>query len=131
MSDERGSGLLGSVLGVGILMALLGLAVNVSLGLWTRSTVDSVAYDAARDVATAPSGSDAAGVRAAATQRAKALLGPYGRRVDLTFEGPSTEPTVTLRVRAPGVSLLPRMLGSGPVVGALDRRIVVTREPTP
>ena len=131
MRDERGSGLLGSVLGVGILIALLGLASNVALGLWTRSTVDAVAYDAARDVATAPSGSDPAAVRSAAVHRAEALLGRYGRRVDLRFEGAWTAPSVTLRVRAPGISLLPRMLGDGPVVGALDRRIVVAREPAP
>ena len=29
------------------MIAMLGFASNVSLGLWTRSTVDSVAFDAA------------------------------------------------------------------------------------
>lgn len=129
--DERGSGLLSAVLGVGIVMVLVGLAVNVSLGLWIRSTVDSVAYDAARDVATAPAGLDGSVVRRAAIDRARAALGPYGDRARLDFEGPVDDDRVVLRVRAPGVSLLPRILGGGPIVGAIDRRIVITAERTP
>jgi hypothetical protein len=35
---------------------------------------------------------------------------------------------VALRVRAPGVGLLPAMVDTGPMVGALDRTIVVRRE---
>ena len=52
-------------------MAMLGLTVNVSLGLWERSTVDAVAYDAALRVATAPvpTFSDPAAVRAQALDR--------------------------------------------------------------
>ena len=50
--DDRGSGLLSTVIGVACVAALLGLAVNLTLGLWVRSTVDAVAYDAARDLAT-------------------------------------------------------------------------------
>jgi hypothetical protein len=125
--SERGSGLLGAVIGVGIIMTVIGLAVNVALGLWTRSTVDAVAYDAARRVASTPVGDDV-GIRVRqATLDARDLLGPYGSQVELTFEslGP---PTVVLHVRAPGVALLPRMLGGGPVVGSIDRRVVVRRE---
>lgn len=126
--DERGTGLLGSVIGVSVVMAILGLAVNVTLGLWTRATVDSVVYDAARRVATAPAGTDSAVVEHDALRRARDLLGRYGRDVELRFEHAPDDEVVVLRVRAPGVSLLPRMLGSAPVVGGVDRRIVVRRE---
>jgi hypothetical protein len=128
--SERGSGLLGAVIGVGVVMAVLGLAANVVLGLWTRTTVDGITYDAARRVASTPAGEDPAARARQATAEARRLLGPYGSRVDLSFEslGP---PTVVLHVRAPGVGLLPRMLGGGPVVGAIDRRVAVRREGTP
>lgn len=125
--SERGTGLLGSVFGVGIVLALVGLASNVLLGLWVRSTVDSVAYDAARRVATAPldAGPD---VGASALSDARRALGRYGERVSLRFEHPPGADLVVLHVRSPGVALLPRLLGGGPTVGDLDRRIVLLRE---
>ncbi len=125
--DEHGSGLLSSVIGVGIVMALISLSANVALGLWTRSTVDAVAYDAARDVATAPSGADVHVEADEALRRAAATLGPYGSRVALRFERLDEE-AVALRVTAPGVALLPRIVDGGPVVGGLDRRITMQRE---
>ena len=121
--------MLSSVLGVGIVLALVGLVANVALGLWTRTTVDSVAYDAARHVATAPAEVPEARARHQAVERATALLGRYGERVELRFEQAVGAEVVVLRVRAPGVSLLPRVIGGGPTVGALDRRIVMAREP--
>jgi len=131
---ERGAGLLGAALGVAIVMGTLGLCVNVTLGLWTRSTVDSIAYDAVSDVASSPDAASPelrpptlAAVEAAAIDRARAALGPFGDEVELTFEHPDAS-VLVLHVRAPGVSLLPRFLGSGPVVGAVDRRLVVRRE---
>lgn len=126
---ERGSGLLGSVIGVGIVTALVALSANVALGLWTRSTIESISYDAARSVATAPYSADPRTAEQRATDRALSLMGSVGRRVELRFEHDSaTSDVVVLRVRAPGVSLLPRMVDGGPVVGALDRRIVIRRE---
>ena len=125
---ERASGMLSSVLGVGIVLALVGLVANVALGLWTRTTVDSVAYDAARHVATAPADVPEREARRRAVERAIAMLGRYGRRVDLRFEHPAASEVVVLRVRAPGVALLPRVISGGPTVVALDRRIVMTKE---
>lgn len=107
-------------------MATLGLAVNVSLGLWFRSTIDAVAYDAARAVASEP---DVRNRRLAATEALRTaddLLGERSDRVRLDVE--SFEPTVRLRVRAEGVDLLPAMIGGGPTVGAIDRTIVVRAE---
>jgi hypothetical protein len=124
--SQAGSGLLGSVFGLGIIMTLLGLAVNVALGLWTRSTVDAIAYDAARYVATAPRGAGSDEAATDALRDARAMLGDYGRRVRLRFE--RTGDPVVLAVRAPGVDLLPRVLGRSPTVGAIDRRIILARE---
>lgn len=124
---ERGSGLLGSVIGVACVAGVLGLSVNITLGLWTRSTVDAVAYDAARDIATAPSGSDRTAAAAVAVDRALGTLGTYGQQVSLDVEA-ADDDRVVLRVRAPGVALLPAFLDGGPTVGALDRRIVVRAE---
>lgn len=126
---ERATGLLSSVLGVGIVLALVGLTADVALGLWTRTTVDSVAYDAARHVATAPAEVPEHQARRQAVERARSLLGSYGNRVELTFEEATGGEVVVLRVRAPGVSLLPKLVDGGPAVGAIDRRIVMTKEP--
>lgn len=126
---ERGSGLLSTVFGVMVLMALLGLATNVALGLWERTTIDAVAYDAAREVATAPNGSDVAQARAQAIARAREILGKRSDDVQLEFvDDPAASHEVVLHVRSPGVSLLPRMIATGPVVAGLDRRITVWRE---
>jgi hypothetical protein len=124
---ERGSGLLSSAFGVAIVMCCVGVAANVALGLWTRTTVDAVAYDAARDVATAPEGDDLQARAARAVETARRLLGPHGAHTELTFEslGPRT---VVLHVRSPGVALLPRLVRGGPTVGTLDRRIALARE---
>ena len=123
---ERGSGLLSTVIGVAVVVAVLGLAVNLAVGLWLRSTVDAIAYDAARSVAAEPD----VGARPAAAQRALAtargMLGDRHRTVDLEFE--SLEPTVRLRVRSEGLDLLPAMIDGGPTVAAMDRTVVVRAE---
>ncbi len=125
---ERASGLLSAVIGLGVVVGLVGLLANVALGLWTRATIDAVAYDAAREVATSPTHLPRDQVERRALTRARSLLGPAGEDVAFRFEELHDDSTVTLHVRAPGVELLPRLIGSGPTVGALDRRIVMTRE---
>lgn len=125
--DERGSGLLSSVIGLGCVVVVLGVAANLTLGLWVRSTVDSVAHDAARDLATAPAGSDRALLAPQVLDRARASLGAHGERVRLDVER-ADDDLVVLHVRAPGVSLLPAIIDGGPVVGGVDRRIVVRSE---
>ncbi len=100
--SERASGLLSAVIGVGVVTVMLGVCTNVAVGLWTRSVVDAVAYDAARDVATAPPGADPVAVRASAIERARAVLGDYGRRVSFEFESAPDADHVVLRVHAAG-----------------------------
>lgn len=124
---ERASGLLSTVIGVACVAGVLGLTVNVALGLWTRSTVDAVAYDAARDLATTPVSVDRSAAAPEVIRRSLDTLGPYGSRVRMELE-PGDGTTVVLRVRAPGVALLPAFLEGGPTVGDLDRRVVVRVE---
>lgn len=125
--QERASGLLSSVFGVACVAVLLGIAVNVCIGLWMRSTVDAMAYDAARDVATTPPGPDRAREAVTALRRATDQLGSYGQDVSMDFESMDGD-VVVLHVRAPGLALLPSMIEGGPTVGSLDRRVVVRSE---
>lgn len=125
--SEHGSGLLSTVFGVAAVAAAIGLAANICVGLWERSTVDAVAYDAARDIATAPANSNRAAVAARIVDDARASLGDHGDRVRLDIES-LDEDRVVLRLRSRGVALLPAMIDGGPVVGAVDRSISVRVE---
>ncbi|UDY35792.1 hypothetical protein [Dermatobacter hominis] len=126
--SERGSGLLGTLFGVAAVIVAIGFCANVCLGLWTRSTVEAVAQDAARDLAATPAGElDAARVETVLS-RARARLGPTGAETDLRLE--RLDDRVAVRVRHPGVSLMPRLV-AGPSVGALDELVVVGREDQP
>lgn len=128
-ASERASGLLPTVFGLAILLIMVGLSVNVALGLWSRSTTESIAYEAARRVATAPPGADSSVVRADALDRACAKLGTRCPTVELHFLADAGDPMVGLRVVAPGVALLPRFIaGGGPVVAGVDRTIRMNRE---
>lgn len=124
--SERGSGLLSTLFGVGAVIVMLGLSANVSIGLWTRSTVEAVAQDAARDLAATPEGALDAGRVSQVLARARSSLGPTGRRTELTLV--RLDDRVVLRVRHPGVHLLPRMISNLPTIGALDQTIAVRRE---
>ncbi|MEI2700111.1 MAG: hypothetical protein V9E94_17915 [Microthrixaceae bacterium] len=124
---ERGSGLLSTVFGVAAVAATIGLAANICVGLWERSTVDAVAYDAARDIATAPADSNRAAVAARVIDDARDSLGSHGGQVRLDLESLDDD-RVVLRLRSAGVALLPAMIDGGPVVGALDRTISVRVE---
>ncbi len=130
IGGERGAGLLSTVFGVAVILGMLGVAVNVSLGLWARTTTESIGYEAARYVATAPAGADLEILRSQACERACTALGPRCSSVTLEFVGVGDTSTfVELRVRAPGVGLLPRMVADGgPMVMDLDRTIRIRRE---
>jgi len=120
------------VFGLAMLLGLLGVCTNVALGLWSRSTTESIAYEAAWMVATAPADADPHRVRATARDRACEMLGSRCDEVSLTFDDPIAAPgrdLVEVRVVAPGVPLLPRMVAAGgPIVAPLDRTIRIRRE---
>jgi hypothetical protein len=124
--NQRGAGLLPAVFGVAIVVGFLGFAAHIAIGLWVRSTVDSVAYDVARRVASAPPGSPASMIESDAIEDGLRSLGAFGREVALRFEPDTTD--VVLHVAAPGFSLLPPIVDAGPVIGEIDRTIVIRRE---
>lgn len=127
---ERGTGLLPTVFGLAVLLGMLGFACNIALGLWSRTTTESIAYEAARSAATAEPGADQAAVREHALERACEQLGRNCAEVHLYFESAAADqPMVSLHVSAPGVGLLPRFIADGgPVVGGLNRTIRIRRE---
>lgn len=124
--------MLPTVFGLAMLLGLLGVCANVALGLWSRSTTESIAYEAAWMVATAPTDADPHQVRAAARDRACEMLGSRCGVVTLSFDDPgdtANAGVVEVRVVAPGVRLLPRMVAAaGPIVAPLDRTIRIRRE---
>ncbi|MFV0317953.1 MAG: hypothetical protein ACK5O2_13465 [Microthrixaceae bacterium] len=127
--NERASGLLPTVFGLAVLLAMITLASSVAIGLWERTGVESIAYEAAIEVATADPAMATADVRSRAISRACDRLGTRCSEVRMTFVDTNNAPMVELRVEAPGRGLLPRFLaGHGPVVGELDRRIRIHKE---
>ncbi|MEZ5320649.1 MAG: type II secretion system F family protein [Microthrixaceae bacterium] len=125
---EHGSGTLSTTFGVGVFLLLLMFASHVLLNLWIMSQVDTVAHDAAVDVAVSgASGASLSAVQAAAIHEARTALGSYGSTVLLDFSE-SRDDRVALRVRAPGIDLLPLGLSAATGIGRMDRTIVVERE---
>lgn len=126
--DERGSGALSSVFGVGVFLILLLFCSHVLLNLWLTSSVDAVAHGAATDVATSgASDAELPEVEERAIARAREALGDYGARVRLEFE-PGAPGDVVLHVSAPEITLLPSIVADLSGSSGLDRRIVVRRE---
>lgn len=124
--DERGAGILSTVLGAGVFLLLLLFAVQVLVGLYTRSVVTAATYDAAKAVAGADAGSSAA-ARLDAERNAQAQLGAYGREVVFDWAA-STDVVVVLTARGPRPSFLPAAL-TGPVgLGDVVRTVTVRKE---
>jgi Flp pilus assembly protein TadG len=126
LDTERGSSLLGTALGVAILLSLTAFAADVGVGLWARSAVDAAASDAARELAALSPDEVGSARTAAAVARARSTLGPFGSRISMTVR--SSAQAVAIHVTAPALGLLPRVAGGGSVVGGLDRTVVVRRE---
>lgn len=121
MSRERGSGLVSTLAGVTMFLALLFFAVHLVLNLYGASTVTAVAFDAARIAA----GSD--GDERSAEAYARSLLDGYAGRGALKLIWTSDADVVRLRVIAdhPTADLLP--LVDFPF-DTTDRTVVVRRE---
>jgi hypothetical protein len=94
---EEGVGLISTLAGFLVFAALLLLAVQVVLDLFTRSFVASAAFDAARVVA----GSDASPTQTAlsqAEQQARAQLGEAGREARFSWDVNADEVRVVITV---------------------------------
>src|SRR5687768_13185417 len=77
---ERGAGLIGTLAGVTVFLALLLFAVQLLFNLYAASAVTAAAYDAARVVA----GSDG-GDLGRAEAHARQVLGRYADRVTFSW----------------------------------------------
>lgn len=112
---EVGAGVIGTVVGVFVFLALLLFAVQVLVGLHATTVVTAVAYDAAKTVAGADAASASGGGRGAARARATAdarrRLGRVGD--DASFTWSATGDAVVLTVRAPRPRVLPAALVGG------------------
>lgn len=92
---DAGTGLIGTAVGVTVLVLLLGLAAQVLLTLYATSVVNAAAYDAARRVAA--EGGDAAALPGA-DAHLRRLLGGLAERATIDWAlGPDA---VRVRVRA-------------------------------
>lgn len=106
---DRGAGLVTTVTGVLVFLALVSLSTQLLVSLYARTVVTSVAYDAVRAVATStdPSGASEQADITRAERTARELLGRTGARA--TFSWRIDREAVRLRVRAPvpRLTLLP------------------------
>lgn len=98
LAGERGSGVLGTTLGVGVTLLLLLTAAHVLTHLYATSVVTAATYDAA--VLAAGAQGDVAG----AERAARLAMGELGERAVLDWSGTSEdEVVVRVAVRRPGL----------------------------
>jgi hypothetical protein len=119
---EPGTGTIGTLSGLLVVLAFLLLGTEVLLELHARSTVTAVAYETAHRVALSPTASPAD--RLEAERRGRRLLGPVGSSA--AFEWSTDEDDVSLRVRADRPGALLTALGLRP--REIDRTVTVRRE---
>ena len=108
LCDERGVGLVGSLVGVTVFLVLLLFAVQLALNLYATTAVSSIAFDAAREVAGSEGGP---GSTVEAEARARRLLRRFeagGGTLDFAWDT-SRDDVVLLRVVAERPSLLPNV----------------------
>jgi hypothetical protein len=128
---DAGTGLIGTLAGFTVVLALTLFAVQVLLNLFTTSAVTDAAHDGARRVAGARVDHGdpvaVATARADADRHVRELLGAYGRKVHLDWSA-STADEVVLRVRADAPRVLIPGL-AGPVgLDRVDRTVRVRVE---
>ena len=127
---ESGSGLISTIAGLLVFLALLLFATQTLIALYARSATTSAAYEGARIVAGARNSHDASPVpdeaRSHAEELVRTQLGRFGDRLELDWST-STWDTVALTVRAQPPSFLwDSLRGRGPA--AIDRTVRVRVE---
>lgn len=125
-SPERGTGLLGSVFGVAVFLALLTVAVQVLVDLYQTSVVTAAAFDVARDVAASPD-PPPPGERDRYEARLRELLGGAGDEavIDWLADDPDV---VALRVVVPTRRFLLPVVAGPLGLDEVDRTIRVRVE---
>jgi hypothetical protein len=130
---DGGTGLIGSISGVLVVLAFVLFAVQLLMNLYTTSVVTSAGYEGARAVAGQrvdhADPRSVAEARLRAEARVRQLLGRYGDRVELDWSG-STPDTVVLRLRAQNQRFLLPGLGAHLGFDQVDRTVRVRVEDT-
>ena len=110
MTDESGSGMVSSVVGVTAFLALLLFAVQLALNLYATSTLTAAAFDAARIVAGADGG---VGAESAAEAHLQSLLDGQAVAMQWDYRDTDAEPgadVVALRVEVDNPTRLLRVM---------------------
>lgn len=123
--DERGAGLVPSVVGAAMFLALVLFGAQVLFGLYATSVITAVTFDAATEVADAPPERVAAATGAAESSARRRLGGPDRH---LSFDWDVGPDAVRLTVRARRPTLLPRALVNGAGLGDIVRSVTVRSE---
>ncbi len=129
--DDRGGGLIGSIAGLLVLLALLLFAVQSLIALFARSAVTDAAYEGARQVAGARIEHDDLRSVVLARQQAertvRSHLGRFGEQISLDWSGSSPDTiSLTVHARPPGF-LWDALRGTGTEPIARTVRVRVER----
>ena len=106
--DERGTGLVGTLIGFLVFLLLMFFGVQILLGLYATTVVSSAAFDAARIVAS-PGGTASAAVRRRAEDEARHDLGRSGDGAEFEWDL-TRDDAVVLKLTASRPTLLPTQL---------------------
>lgn len=121
LSADAGAGLLSTLAGTGVFLALLFFAVHLLIGLHLTSVVTAVTWDAARLAA------GEQGDRVQAQAHAEQLLDGYTEDLRLVW-GPADQGSVTLTVTATNPNLLWPGLMEEVGVEQIERTVTVRAE---
>jgi hypothetical protein len=108
-SAERGTGLLGAIVGVTIFLTTLAFGAGIAVNLYATSAVTGVAFDAASEVAGSDGGPDSIG---RAEDRARSVLSRFesgGGTLDFEWETDPDEVRLTVTATRPGPFALLRL----------------------
>lgn len=125
---ERGTGLIGSVAGVTVFLALLTVAVQVLVDLYQTSVVTAAGYDVARAVAAGPDQPPSARELLAAESRFRALLGTAGDDAAVEWEVDEGAGVLRLHVVVPTRRFLLPVVAGSLGLDEIDRTIAVRLE---
>ncbi len=117
---------MGTVVGITMFLVLLLFAVQVLFGLYAKSVVTAVTYDAAKNLAGSDQGDTPSG-RSQAEATAKRQLGRFGQQTSFDWVGTDAD-SVRLTVRARRPTVLPRSLVDGSPLGDIKRTVHVRVE---
>ena len=135
LAGERGSGLLGVTLGIGVVMTLLLTSAHLLLHLYVTTVVTAAGYDAAveaaahsTDAAGDTAESDGSGVRTAhAEASARQALGALAERAVFDWSS-STADEVVLRLETSSPGLVPARFAGTMGLTAVEREFRVRVE---